>query len=164
MSGSVPKLESGQLPSNPTHIIDSPEVTASGLFVLMILEFETLIVILRLIKQSNIVGTTKAHIFTPKQNQLAKLAKALGHPARIAILELLKQQACICGDIVEELGLSQSTISQHLKELKEAGLIKGEIEGPRTCYCINNTQIEQVKVDMQELLSVPKIDCDTDCC
>ncbi len=110
------------------------------------------------------MGTTKAHIFTERQNQLAKVAKALGHPARIAILDMLKQQACICGEIVEELGLSQSTISQHLKELKEAGLIKGEIEGPRTCYCINAANIEKMQVDMQLLLEIPNADCGTNCC
>lgn len=80
----------------------------------------------------------KKQLFTPQQNQIAALAKALGHPARIAILEyLLKVDACICGDIVEELPLSQSTVSQHLKALKEVGIIKGEIEGVKTCYCID---------------------------
>lgn len=80
----------------------------------------------------------KKQLFTPQQNQIATLAKALGHPARIAILEyLLKVDACICGDIVEELPLSQSTVSQHLKALKEVGIIKGEIEGVKTCYCID---------------------------
>ena len=70
--------------------------------------------------------------------RLAELCKALSHPARIAILKLLlEKQSCICGDIVDELPLSQSTVSQHLKELKQAGLIKGEIDGPRVCYCIN---------------------------
>lgn len=80
----------------------------------------------------------KKDLFSPQQNQIALLAKALGHPARIAILEyLLKVDACVCGDIVDELPLSQSTVSQHLKELKKVGIIKGEIEGVRTCYCIN---------------------------
>ena len=70
--------------------------------------------------------------------RLAELCKALSHPARIAILKLLlEKQSCICGDIVDELPLSQSTVSQHLKELKQVGLIKGEIDGPRVCYCIN---------------------------
>ncbi len=81
---------------------------------------------------------TKKDEFTAQEIRLAELGKALSHPARIAILKLLiKRQACICGDIVDELPLSQSTVSQHLKELKNAGLIKGEIDGPRVCYCID---------------------------
>ena len=84
------------------------------------------------------MGATKSDEFSVKDNRLAKYAKALSHPARVAILKLLIQkQACICGDIVEELPLSQSTVSQHLKELKEAGLIKGDIEGVKVCYCID---------------------------
>jgi DNA-binding transcriptional ArsR family regulator len=84
------------------------------------------------------MGVTKSLEFSPKENRLAKYTKALGHPARVAILKLLaSRQTCICGDIVDELPLSQSTVSQHLKELKEAGLIKGEIEGARVCYCID---------------------------
>lgn len=84
------------------------------------------------------MGATKSTAFTDEQNQLAKITKALGHPARIAILQyLLKVEGCVCGDIVEQLPLSQSTVSQHLKALKEAGIIKGEIEGVKTCYCIN---------------------------
>ena len=84
------------------------------------------------------MGITKSHIFTLKENKVAKYAKALGHPARISILKLLaKKQACICGDIVDELPLSQSTVSQHLKELKDAGLIKGDIDGASVCYCID---------------------------
>lgn len=84
------------------------------------------------------MGVTKSEIFTDKQNKLAGMMKALGHPARIAIIQyLVKAQACICGDLVEELGLAQATISQHLKELKNAGLIQGTIEGTSVCYCIN---------------------------
>lgn len=84
------------------------------------------------------MGLTKADKFTLEQNATAKLAKALGHPARIAIIQYLaKANSCVCGDIVQELPLSQSTVSQHLKELKNAGLIKGTIEGPSVCYCIN---------------------------
>ena len=87
------------------------------------------------------MGTTKTQAFTIKQNKLSAYAKALGHPARIAILELLiKKQACVCGDIVEDLPLSQSTVSQHLKELKDAGLIKGDIEGAKVCYCIDEKE------------------------
>ena len=85
------------------------------------------------------MGLTKTELFTDYQNRLAELAKALGHPARIAILELISQKgACFCGDIVEELPLSQSTVSQHLKAMKEAGILRGEIEGPHRCYCIDN--------------------------
>jgi ArsR family transcriptional regulator len=85
------------------------------------------------------MGITKASHFTEKQNQIAMIAKALGHPARVAIIEhLLKVNACICNDIVDELPLAQSTVSQHLKELKNAGLIQGEIEGNSICYCIND--------------------------
>lgn len=83
------------------------------------------------------MGATKTDLFTKKQNQLATMAKALAHPARIAILQyLLRTNACVCGDIVEELGLAQATISQHLKELKNIGLIQGTIEGTSICYCI----------------------------
>ena len=92
------------------------------------------------------MGTTKSDHFTESQNELATLTKALGHPARIAILEyLLKVNTCICGDIVNELPLSQPTVSQHLKELKNAGLIKGSIEGNTICYCINEIGFEKVK-------------------
>lgn len=81
---------------------------------------------------------TKKDEFTAQQIRIAELGKALSHPARVAIIRLLvERQACICGDIVDELPLSQSTVSQHLKELKNAGLIKGEIDGPRVCYCID---------------------------
>lgn len=87
------------------------------------------------------MGATKSDEFSVKDNKLAAYAKALAHPARVAILKLLIQkQSCICGDIVEELPLSQSTISQHLKELKESGLIKGDVEGARVCYCIDEKE------------------------
>lgn len=87
------------------------------------------------------MGATKSEGFSVKNNRIAKYAKALSHPARVAILKLLIQkQACICGDIVDELPLSQSTVSQHLKELKEAGLIKGDIEGAKVCYCIDEKE------------------------
>jgi ArsR family transcriptional regulator len=88
------------------------------------------------------VGATKTEHFTDKQNQIATIAKALGHPARIAIIEyLLKVNECICGDIVNELPLAQPTVSQHLKELKNAGVIKGNIEGNSICYCIDENTI-----------------------
>jgi predicted transcriptional regulator len=83
------------------------------------------------------MGTTKTEIFTDEQNRLALMLKALAHPARIAILQqIIQAKACICGDLVDELGLAQATISQHLKELKSAGLIQGTIEGVSVCYCI----------------------------
>ena len=84
------------------------------------------------------MGATKTDHFTDKQNEMALLAKAIGHPARVAIIDyLLSVDTCICGDIVKELPLAQPTVSQHLKELKNAGLIKGEIEGNSICYCID---------------------------
>jgi predicted transcriptional regulator len=83
------------------------------------------------------MGLTKTEIFTDEQNALAVALKAMAHPARIAILQhIIKANACICGDLVEELGLAQATISQHLKELKNAGIIQGTIEGVSVCYCI----------------------------
>ena len=84
------------------------------------------------------MGLTKSEIFSVEQNRLAMLLKALAHPARIAILQqIIQTNTCICGDLVDELGLAQATISQHLKELKNAGLIQGTISGVSVCYCIN---------------------------
>jgi DNA-binding transcriptional ArsR family regulator len=84
------------------------------------------------------MGLTKTDNFTQTQNELALLAKALGHPARVAILEyLVNTNSCVCGDIVDVIPLAQATVSQHLKELKLAGLIQGSIEGNTICYCIN---------------------------
>ncbi|MFY0607954.1 MAG: winged helix-turn-helix transcriptional regulator [Cyclobacteriaceae bacterium] len=84
------------------------------------------------------MGISKTDLFTKEENELATIAKAIGHPARISILSyLLKTKSCINGDLVEELGLAQATISQHLKELKAVGLIQGTVEGPSVCYCIN---------------------------
>lgn len=92
------------------------------------------------------MGITKTEHFTTSQNELAILAKAMGHPARIAIIEyLLKTESCICGDIVNELPLAQPTVSQHLKELKNAGLIKGNIEGNAICYCLNEEGFNKLK-------------------
>ena len=100
------------------------------------------------------MGLTKTEIFTEKQNRLATMMKALAHPARIAILqELIKTNACVCGDLVTDLGLAQATISQHLKELKNAGLIKGSIEGTRVCYCINNKVWKQYMKEFESLFS-----------
>jgi len=98
------------------------------------------------------MGATKTDFFTEQQNELAVLAKALGHPARIAIIEyLLKVNTCICGDIVNELPLAQPTVSQHLKELKNAGLIKGNFEGTSICYCINESGFEKIKGFFQDI-------------
>lgn len=84
------------------------------------------------------MGATKTILFTKEQNDMAAMAKAIAHPARIAILQyLVRKNACVCGDLVEELGLAQATTSQHLKELKIAGIIQGNIEGASVCYCIN---------------------------
>lgn len=109
------------------------------------------------------MGATKTDSFTDKQNELAVLAKALGHPARIAIIEyLLKVDSCICGDIVNELPLAQPTISQHLKELKNAGIIKGNFEGNSICYCINEAGFEKIKGFFQDIakhLDKKKNDC-----
>ena len=92
------------------------------------------------------MGLTKTEIFTTEQNTIAQIAKALGHPARIAILQyLIKINSCICGDLVDEIGLAQPTISQHLKELKNAGLIKGNIEGTSVCYCIDQNNWTTIK-------------------
>lgn len=98
------------------------------------------------------MGITKSEEFTVKDNKISKYAKALAHPARVAILQLLiKKQACVCGDIVDELPLSQSTVSQHLKELKEAGLIKGDIDGAKICYCIDEKEWEVAKEYLNSL-------------
>lgn len=110
------------------------------------------------------MGTTKTEEFSVKDNKIAKYAKAFAHPARVSILKLLLQkQTCICGDIVDELPLSQSTVSQHLKELKEAGLIKGEIEGVKTCYCIDEKEWETAKKYLNELFEL-YVKTNKDCC
>jgi len=84
------------------------------------------------------MGITRSDIFSKEQNQIASVAKVIGHPARVAILQhLIKVNSCICGDIVDVVGLSQPTISQHLREMKKIGLIDGNIDGTKVCYCIN---------------------------
>ena len=99
------------------------------------------------------MGATKKEHFTDKENALATTLKAMGHPARIAILEfLIKQDTCVCGDIVDQLPLAQATVSQHLKELKEAGLIKGTIDGTAVCYCIDKRAVKRIFDYMQGLL------------
>jgi DNA-binding transcriptional ArsR family regulator len=96
------------------------------------------------------MGITKTEIFTAKQNKLATVLKALAHPARIAIIQhLVKAEHCICGDLVEELGLAQATISQHLKELKNIGIIKGCVEGTSVSYCIDEKVWQQAKKEFE---------------
>jgi DNA-binding transcriptional ArsR family regulator len=108
------------------------------------------------------MGLTKTEEFTKIQNDLASLAKALGHPARIAILQfLIKSKSCVCGDIVQELPLSQSTVSQHLSELKKVGLIKGDIDGPSVCYCIDEKAWNKAKKTLGELFESYK---EPNCC
>jgi DNA-binding transcriptional ArsR family regulator len=101
--------------------------------------------------------------FTDSQIEMATLAKALGHPARIAIIEyLLSVDTCICGDIVDQLPLAQPTVSQHLKALKNAGLIKGNIEGNTICYCVDKTNLEKLNQFMQHISS--QNENENECC
>tara|TARA_R110002051_G_scaffold323936_1_gene419209 strand:- start:2682 stop:3014 length:333 start_codon:yes stop_codon:yes gene_type:complete len=110
------------------------------------------------------MGLTKSEIFTEQQNKIASLTKALGHPARIAILQhLFKADSCVCGDLVNEIGLAQPTISQHLKELKNLGLIKGSIEGTSVCYCIDKKEWEEMSFLLINFLT-QKSKADTSCC
>src|SRR6202165_2057453 len=100
------------------------------------------------------MGLTKTEIFTDEQNRLAVMLKAIAHPARIAILQqIIKANACIGGDLADELGLAQPTISQHLKELKNAGLIQGTIEGVSVCYCINPIVWDELKEQMSDFFA-----------
>jgi len=109
------------------------------------------------------MGATKTEHFTEKQNTIASILKAMGHPARVAIVEyLLSVDTCICGDIVNELPLSQPTVSQHLKELKMAGIIKGNVEGTAVCYCIDEKAIEKLQKYFESIskkLEVKKSKC-----
>ena len=108
------------------------------------------------------MGITKSEIFTAEQNQLALLAKTFGHPARIAILQhLFSINSCVCGDLVEEIGLAQATISQHLTALKNVGLIKGSVRGTRVCYCIDTEKWIEIKHTMNVFLNqdIPATDC-----
>lgn len=106
------------------------------------------------------MGVSKTNLFTEEQNRLAALAKAIGHPARIAILQhLVNTNGCVCGDIVDKVPLSQSTISQHLKALKIAGIIKGNVEGASVCYCINEDVWKEAKQSFSLLFSTLR-----DCC
>lgn len=108
------------------------------------------------------MGLTKSEIFTEEQNSIAQIAKVLGHPARIAILQyLIKSKSCICGDLVEEIGLAQPTISQHLKELKKVKLIKGTIEGTSVCYCIDIENWNAIQHTFTQFLTINSA---SDCC
>lgn len=109
------------------------------------------------------MGITKTDNYTDEQVDLAQLLKVLGHPARIAIVQsIIRSNTCVCGDLVTEIGLAQSTISQHLKELKSVGIIKGTIEGTSVCYCINAEKWNQLKSALTELLDA--VDANPRCC
>nr|WP_321228230.1 metalloregulator ArsR/SmtB family transcription factor [uncultured Psychroserpens sp.] len=108
------------------------------------------------------MGLAKTEIFTDLQNEIALFAKVFGHPARVSILQhLFKINSCVCGDLVNEIGLAQPTISQHLKELKHLGLIKGNVEGTSVCYCINTDNWSKMKEVMTQFLDqdISKSDC-----
>lgn len=106
------------------------------------------------------MGISKTHHFNEYQNQVAKIAKAFAHPARVAILEcLIENKTCIVGDLTEILPLSQSTISQHLKELKNIGIIKGNIEGPSICYCIDENVWNELSAALKSLISKVNDSC-----
>ncbi len=108
------------------------------------------------------MGLTKSEIFTEEQNKIAAIAKVLGHPARIAILEfLIKLKSCVCGDLVKDIGLAQPTISQHLKELKKMGIIKGTIDGTSVCYCIDQDNWDNIKNTLNQFLNKNSTDS---CC
>ncbi len=119
------------------------------------LTFHTFIVYLRYtIKEREIMAQSKKDSFNLEDLQLAEFAKALSHPARIEILRVLaKKNSCICGEIVDVMPLAQSTVSQHLKELQKAGLISGEIEGPRSCYCINWENLNKMSDKIKKLFN-----------
>ncbi len=111
------------------------------------------------------MGLTKTENFTETQNEMATIAKAIAHPARIAILEyLLKSESCITGDLVEFLPLAQATVSQHLKELKNIGLIKGTIDGTSVCYCINYEVWNDVRAHFSNFFSQGNPSCNQNAC
>jgi ArsR family transcriptional regulator len=111
------------------------------------------------------MASAKTEAFTEREQDLAAFAKALAHPARIAILKILAEQnECVCGKIVDVLPLAQSTVSQHLKELKNAGLIDGTIDGPKSCYCINWKAFEKFNTEFNSLFSTLKVQNEKACC
>lgn len=108
------------------------------------------------------MGVTKTELFTEEQNQIAVFARAFAHPARVAIIQhLFQMNACVCGDLVNEIGLAQPTISQHLKELKNLGLIQGTVEGTSVCYCIHAENWRKMKRLMTDFFrkNAPETDC-----
>jgi DNA-binding transcriptional ArsR family regulator len=110
------------------------------------------------------MGLAKSELFTEEQNLISTFAKAFGHPARVAILQhLFKIKGCVCGELVNEIGLAQPTISQHLKELKHLDLIKGNVEGTSVCYCINTLKWAEMKSHMMTFLD-QDLHTTTDCC
>jgi DNA-binding transcriptional ArsR family regulator len=110
------------------------------------------------------MGLVKNELFNVEQNTIAQYAKVLGHPARVAILQhLFKMNSCVCGELVLEIGLAQATISQHLKELKAIGLIKGNVEGTSVCYCIDMENWKAMKQVMNQFMNVD-IQNSNECC
>ena len=106
------------------------------------------------------MGVTKSEIFTEQQNQISNLAKAFSHPARVAILQYIStQEACICNDIVDEIGLAQATISQHLKVINDAGLLKGTFEGKSLCYCLNIDRFQELQTLFNTFFNQTKSNC-----
>ena len=110
------------------------------------------------------MGVSRTEMFTEEQNKISLIAKVFGHPARVAILQhLFKINTCVCGDLVSEIGLAQPTISQHLKELKQLGLIKGIVEGTSVCYCIDKENWTEMKVLISDFLN-QDLNQAFDCC
>ncbi|MFH6983607.1 ArsR/SmtB family transcription factor [Marinoscillum luteum] len=111
------------------------------------------------------MGVTKTDLFSTVQNEVAVAAKAFAHPARVAIIQhLLRTNACVNGDLVQELGLAQATVSQHLRELKDIGIIKGTIEGSRISYCINPVRWAEIKSQFNEIFNQFDSPSSQECC
>lgn len=111
------------------------------------------------------MGVTKSNLFTNEQNELASFAKGFSHPARIAIIQfLILKNDCFNGDLVQDLGLAQATVSQHLRELKDIGIIQGTIEGSRISYCINPARWEEIKSEFNEIFNQFDTPSSGDCC
>lgn len=110
------------------------------------------------------MAKSKTEEFSQEESRLADIAKALSHPARIKIIKILAEtNVCMCGEIVELLPLAQATVSQHLKELKRVGLIQGEIEGPKTCYCIDTDSIQKAYLQLQNYFEAINKECKKSC-
>ncbi len=111
------------------------------------------------------MGLTKSEIFTDEQNRIAAIAKVIGHPARVAILQhIVAKQSCICGDLVDVIGLAQPTISQHLKELKRIGILQGSVEGTSVCYCIDHSVLSEIKSIFSNFFEACSCGCDPNSC